>query len=70
MAFPGLMKGSLITRAKIVNNEMKIAAALALSNLVKNLSVDKIIPGPFDEGVAETVTNAVKDAAIKTGVCR
>ncbi len=68
LSFPGLMKGSLIVRAKEVNTAMKIAAAEALASMVKKPTVDKIIPSPFDKDVAKNVTNAVKLAAIKTKV--
>jgi malate dehydrogenase (oxaloacetate-decarboxylating) len=60
----------LLVRAKIVNDEMKLAAAEALAHLVKHPTVDKIIPAPFDDGVANAVIEAVKKAAIKTGVNR
>ena len=51
---------------------MKIAAAKALASLVSNeeLSVDYIIPKPFDERVCKAVAEAVKQAAKDTGVCR
>lgn len=68
LSFPGLMKGSLIVRAKEVNTEMKIAAAEALALMIKKPTLDKIIPSPFDKNVAKIVTNAVKNAAIRTKV--
>ena len=70
LAFPGLMKGSLKVRAKEVNDKMKIAAAEALSRMVKEPSREKIIPEPFDKDIAKTVTEAVMTAAKKTGVNR
>lgn len=72
LAFPGIFKGALEVRASEINEEMKIAAAHAIANLIKeeDLSVDYIIPAPFDERVAPAVAKAVKEAAIKTGVNR
>lgn len=60
LAFPGIFKGALETRAKKITKEMKIAAAEALAGLVTNPTAEKIIPGPFDKGVAETVSSAIK----------
>lgn len=72
LAFPGIFKGALEVRASEINEEMKIAAAHAIANLIKeeDLSVDYIIPAPFDERVSPAVAKAVKEAAIKTGVNR
>jgi len=62
LAFPGIFKGALESRAKKITKEMKLAAAYALANLVKDPTPDKIIPGPFDEGVVEAVSQSVKSA--------
>ncbi len=70
LAFPGIFRGALDVRASDINEEMKHAAAHALASLVKNPSEERIIPSPFDEGVAEAVARAVSDAARKTGVAR
>ncbi len=72
MAFPGIFRGALDVRASEINDEMKIAAALALSGLVsaEELSADFILPAPFDARVAPTVAAAVAAAARKTGVAR
>lgn len=72
LAFPGIFKGALEVRASDVNEEMKIAAAHAIANLVSEneLSSDYIIPAAFDERVAPAVAEAVKQAAINTGVNR
>lgn len=59
LAFPGVFKGALEAKAERISEGMKIAAAHALANLVKNPTVDKIIPGAFDEGVTEAVAKAV-----------
>jgi len=68
LAFPGLFRGTLDVRAKTINEEMKFAAAIALANMIKNPTTDKIIPSPFDIDVAEGVAKAVREAAIKTKV--
>jgi malate dehydrogenase (oxaloacetate-decarboxylating) len=59
LAFPGIFKGALQSRKTKITMEMKRAAAFALAALVKEPTADKIIPGPFDEGVVEAVSNAV-----------
>ena len=70
LAFPGVFKGTLAVRASDINEEMKIAAAHAIADAVKEISVDKIIPSPFEKGLADLVANAVKSAAIKSGINR
>ena len=72
LAFPGIFRGALDCRATDINEEMKIAAAKAIASLVSDeeLKADYIIPAPFDKRVAPTVAEAVKQAAIKTGVNR
>ena len=72
LAFPGIFRGALDCRATDINEEMKIAAAKAIASLVscEELRADYIIPAPFDKRVAPTVAEAVKQAAIKTGVNR
>ena len=72
LAFPGIFKGALGVRASDINDEMKVAAAYAIASLVGDdeLNADYILPRPFDPCVAETVSKAVADAAIKTGVAR
>jgi len=52
LAFPGVFRGLLDSRVKRVTNEMKIAAAEGLAALVKKPTANKIIPGPFEKGVA------------------
>lgn len=63
LAFPGIFKGALEGRAKQITEEMKLAAALAISGLVKDseLNEDNIMPQPFDPQVAKAVCQAVKD---------
>ncbi|MDR0470018.1 MAG: NAD-dependent malic enzyme [Peptococcaceae bacterium] len=72
LGFPGVFRGALDVRASTINEEMKVAAAKALSELVADgdLSPDYIIPAPFDKRVAPAVAKAVAEAAIKTGVAR
>lgn len=72
LAFPGVFRGALDVRAKDINDDMKIAAATALSNIIKQqeLSKDYIIPSPFDPRIKEKVSKAVAKAAISTGVAR
>jgi malate dehydrogenase (oxaloacetate-decarboxylating) len=72
LAFPGIFRGALDVRASDINEEMKIAAAHALANLVSDaeLNADYIIPAAFDERVAPAVAKAVAEAARKSGVAR
>ena len=72
LAFPGLFKGALAVRARKINEEMKIAAANAISSIISDdeLSPDYIVPSAFDKRVVEAVSKAVSEAAIKTGVAR
>lgn len=72
LAFPGIFRGALDVRAKKINEEMKIAAALAIANLVeeKDLNENYLIPEAFDPRVATAVAQAVAEAAYKTGVAR
>jgi malate dehydrogenase (oxaloacetate-decarboxylating) len=70
LAFPGIFRGALDASATRINDEMKIAAARALANCVKEPTPDKILPNVFDRGVAEAVAGAVKQAAIDSGVAR
>jgi len=72
LAFPGIFRGALDVRATQINEEMKLAAAYALSELIpeNELTEDYIIPKPFDRRVAPAVAKAVAKAAIETGVAR
>ncbi|MCQ2524755.1 MAG: NAD-dependent malic enzyme [Lachnospiraceae bacterium] len=72
LAFPGIFRGALDVRAKDINDEMKVAAAYAIASLVSDeeLNAEYIIPNAFDPRVGKTVAEAVKAAAIKTGVNR
>ena len=72
MAFPGIFRGALDVRAKKINEEMKMAAAKAIADLIDESELDEqhVITSPFDPRVAPHVAAAVADAAIKTGVAR
>lgn len=63
IAFPGIFKGALEGRATQITEEMKLAAALAIANLVPEDEVSdvNILPEAFDERVADVVSQAVKD---------
>ena len=72
LAFPGIFRGALDVRASAINEEMKLAAAYAIAELVseEELSESYIIPKAFDPRIAPAVAGAVADAARKTGVAR
>lgn len=65
LAFPGIFKGALQAKAKKITKKMKLAASYALAELVKNPTVEKIIPGPFDKGIVEAVSGAVISSVSK-----
>lgn len=70
LAFPGVFRGALDVRASDINDEMKIAAAHALADLVleEELSTEYILPLPFDSRICDSVSKAVAKAAIESGV--
>lgn len=72
LAFPGIFRGALDVRASDINDEMKVAAAYAIAELVAEdeRSADYIIPAAFDERVKASVAKAVADAAIRTKAAR
>lgn len=72
LVFPGMFRGTFDVRAKDINEEMKMAAAQALADLIseEELNEDYIIPKAFDERVGRTVAKAVSEAAIRSGVAR
>ena len=72
LAFPALFRGAFDVRASKINNEMMIAAAKAIASLVSDseLNADYILPKPFDPRIKETVSKAVAEAAVKSGVAR
>ena len=72
LAFPGIFRGALDVRASDINEEMKIAAAYAIADIIPEdkLSPEYVIPDALDKEVAKQVAKAVAEAAIKTGVAR
>lgn len=72
LAFPGVFRGTFDVRAKDINEEMKMAAAKALADLItdEELNADYIIPKAFDPRVGSAVAKAVAEAARKSGVAR
>jgi len=72
LAFPGILRGALDTRAKRINDEMKLAAAYAIAGLItdEERKPGYIIPYAFDKRVGPAVGSAVAEAAINSGVAR
>lgn len=72
LVFPGVFRGALDARATEINEEMKLAAAYAIADIIEadKLNPEYIIPDAFDKRVAEGVAKAVAEAARKTGVAR
>jgi len=72
LCFPGFFRGLLDSRARTVNDEMKVAAARAIAACVgrRELSEEYIIPSVFNKNVAPAVAQAVAQAAHATGVAR
>ena len=72
LAFPGVFRGTFDVRARDINEEMKMAAARALAELISDeeLSADYIIPRAFDKRVGPAVARAVAEAARASGVAR
>ena len=72
LAFPGIFRGTFDVRASDINEEMKMAAAEALANLItdEELNEEYIIPMAFDPRVGPAVAAAVAEAARRTGVVR
>jgi malate dehydrogenase (oxaloacetate-decarboxylating) len=72
LAFPGVFKGALDVRARTIDEPMKLAAAQAIAGVIpeEELHPDYIIPSVFNRKVAESVADAVAEAAIASGVAR
>ena len=72
LAFPGVFRGTFDVRASDINEEMKMAAAQALADLItdEELNEEYIIPKAFDPRVGKAVAAAVAEAARKSGVAR
>ncbi len=72
LAFPGIFRGALDSRASTINEEMKIAASYALASYIPDneINEENIIPSALDKNVAASVAKAVYDTSKKTGVSR
>lgn len=72
LAFPGIFRGALNVRAKEINEEMKIAAAYAIAEMITDeaLHGDYVIPDALDRAVAANVAKAIEKAARDSGVAR
>ena len=70
LAFPGIFRGALDTRATRITDEMKIAAAHAIAGYVPRPQRDHILPNILDKEVTKAVAKAVADAAGKCGCSR
>ncbi len=72
LCFPGLFRGVLDCHARVINREMLLAAAHAISESVEpdQLMEDYIIPSVFSKKVQKAVAAAVRETAVRTGVAR
>lgn len=72
LAFPGVFRGALDSKATQITQQMKLSAAQAIASLVGDdeLNENYVIPSPFDKRVAPAVAKAVSDMAKKQGVVR
>ena len=65
LAYPGIFRGAIESRITQITDEMKIAAAEALANVVKRPTANRIIPDPFDKKVVPAVASAIKKIATR-----
>ena len=72
LCFPGIFRGALQCRASRINEEMKLAAAQAIADIIadEERHPEYIVPSVFDKRVAEAVSREVEEAAYQTGVAR
>ncbi|GMA41253.1 NAD(P)-dependent malic enzyme [Mobilicoccus caccae] len=71
LAFPGIFRGALDAKATKITENMKLAAARAIADVVgEDLHQQFIVPTAFDPRVAPAVAEAVRLAAIEDGACR
>lgn len=72
LVFPGIFRGALDVRATDITEEMKVATAIAIANIIEDeeLNEEYIIPGAFDDRVAAAVAEEVAKVARATGVAR
>ncbi|MBK8809029.1 MAG: NADP-dependent malic enzyme [Bacteroidales bacterium] len=65
LAFPGIFRGALDSKAKRITRSMKITAAYALADSITDISADKVLPDPFDRSIPLKIAKAVADAWLK-----
>ena len=72
LAFPGIFRGALDSMATEINEEMKMATAIAIANIIKEdeLTEEYVVPDAFDKRVVPAVAKAVGDIAKKMGIVR
>ncbi|EOO24010.1 malate dehydrogenase (oxaloacetate-decarboxylating) [Bacillus cereus BAG1X2-3] len=72
LAFPGIFRGALDVRATDITEEMKLAAAYGIANIItdEERNVNYVIPNPLDKRVVPSVAEAVAKAAIDSGVAQ
>ena len=71
LAFPGVFRGAIDARATAITEEMKLAAAAAIADVVgDDLRADHVVPSPLDRRVATAVADAVAACAREQGVTR
>ena len=72
LGFPGIFRGALLVRSRSINEGMKLAAAHALAGVLaeNELTMECVVPLPFDKRVVPAVSIAVAEAAMKTGAAR
>lgn len=72
LAFPSIFRGALDAKATRITEDVKIAAAQAIADLIpaEELTEEYIIPSPFDSRVVPAVSKAVREACIKSGYIR
>ncbi|MEY2304567.1 NAD(P)-dependent malic enzyme [Bacillus tropicus] len=72
LAFPGIFRGALDVRATDITEEMKLAAAYGIANIIteEELNANYVIPNPLDKRVVPSVAEAVAKAAIESGVAQ
>lgn len=70
LAFPGIFRGALDSRAKVITNKMKIGAAFALAECVKNPTRDHILPSALDKKVPIHIAKKVAEIYINTQVAK
>ncbi|HFK1766619.1 malate dehydrogenase [Bacillus wiedmannii] len=72
LAFPGIFRGALDVRATDITEEMKLAAAYGIANIItdEERNTNYVIPNPLDKRVVPSVAEAVAKAAIDSGVAQ